>query len=168
MALIDKIVGYEHRTGGPYQAGESSTVPRMPAPKRKQLTLRLGSADAYYFQSETQQLATTIYIEALNIFYSCGAGAGTRAIYVGILSQAGDEVWAAPRIENASLNGTIVYMAHGIDYINVAAGASTAMYFSCNLPDLLLRGGQALWISCPAMFVGDVALVDVDYLEVVT
>jgi len=168
MALIDKIVGYEHRPGGFYEHGDSPTIPKMPAPKRKQATLVLGSTDFYCFQTETRQLASTIYIEALNVYYSCGVGAGTRAIYIAIISTQGDEVWAAPRIENASLNGTIVCMAHGIDYIEKAAAGTNAMYFSCQLPDLYLRGGQALWIACPAMFVGDVALVDVDYLEVVT
>lgn len=137
----------------------------IPAPKRKYQALQVGDTTAFFFQQETGQVAKTIHIEAVSIFYSCGAGAGNRTIYAALIRPTGNEIWAAPLMENASLNGSIVYLSHGIDQINVAAGAATAAYFSYNMPDFPLRDGIGLWITC-TMFVGDLAQINIDYVEV--
>jgi len=167
MGLLDSMAGYEHRSGGMYPYPSSGSVQKMPPPKRKSATLRQASAQVYFFQQETAQNNVTIEIESISIFYSCGAGAGTRTIYLAIIRDTGNEIWAIPRIDNASLNGTLVYLSHGIDRISVAAGATSAAYESFSLPDFLLRDAMGIWIVVTA-FAGDIATIDINYREVVT
>lgn len=165
--FLDNLTGYEHRPGGmyPYREDAESGILPISNPKRKQAVLTPADAQAFFFQQETGQNAMTVLIESVSVFYTCGVGAGNRTIYAALIRPTGNELWAAPLMENASLNGSIVYLSHGIDQLTIAAGAATAAYFSYNMPDFMLRDGAGLWITC-GMFVGDTALVDISYREV--